>query len=188
MWRGTRRGREQKEDRGGGSGSCTILPAALQQKSTQYTRATTQPPALHRTDPCAVQTERRHEDESRNTRCGGLPSSNRRLRRGKGEKCASETRKLSQSQEIYQALLFWFSVATPDWNSGLINYIINTNHVLYDVFLFSFWSPLSLRLLDEMRHVNKPDLYYSILTTTFSTLALYDDQLAAITNALYVNH
>lgn len=96
MWRGTKRAREQKEDRdSSSSSSCTILPAALQQKSTQYTRATTQPPALHRTDPCTVQTERRHEDESRNTRCGGLPSSNRILHRGKSEKCASKSRKLS---------------------------------------------------------------------------------------------
>lgn len=102
MWRGTKRGRERKEDRGS---SCTILPAALQQKSTQYTRATTQPPALHRTDPCTVQTERRHEDESRNTRCGGLPPSNRRLHREKSEKCASKTLHLSQSQDIYQDLL-----------------------------------------------------------------------------------
>ena len=43
------RERETRKDRG----SSTILPAALQQKSTQRTTvATTQPPALHRTDPC----------------------------------------------------------------------------------------------------------------------------------------
>lgn len=41
--------REQGKDRGTSS---TILPAALQQKSTQHTVATTQPPALHRTDCC----------------------------------------------------------------------------------------------------------------------------------------
>ena len=43
------REREQEEDRGSSS---TMLPAALQQKSTQHTIATTQPPALHTADPC----------------------------------------------------------------------------------------------------------------------------------------
>ena len=44
-------GREKERGQGEDRGSSTMLPAALQQKSTQHTTTTTQPPALHRIDP-----------------------------------------------------------------------------------------------------------------------------------------
>lgn len=47
------RARERAEEQERESSSSTILPTALQQKSTQHTTATTQPPALPETDPCA---------------------------------------------------------------------------------------------------------------------------------------